>query len=1127
VVFAGCLAATAVVSLTALRHDRARDQARFNTRVEALERAMLDRMSSYIHVLKGAAGLFAASQTVDRDEWRAYCARLDLAERYRGLQVLGFIANVPRTNLDHFLASTRNDKAADYNPAEFRVWPLEQKSNYAVVTYVEPVEGNRQALGYDISSDATRREAAEEAAESGEAVLTRRIKLVQADGTPGVLLLLPIYANGTHPVTPTQRHACLQGWVYAAFIMEDLMAGLPRFSDNEVGLEIYDGSQPTPEALLYNDDHETFLHALEPAGKGLFRSTITISIAHRPWTLHFHARPAFVAALGPSLPSLIAAGGLCISLLVFGIARLLLSCQRHATDLANQMTWQLRLQERAISSSSEGFFILDASRSDYPIIYTNPAFRRITGYSDKECQEPTSLLPRGGATQPDLPRLRAALRGGCEQRTVLREYRKDGRSFWAEVSLWPVMDGGKQITHQVGIVKDITDRKLAEDQAAKAERRYHELVDNLNVGVYRNTPGEAGRFLEANPAIVALFEADSKEEFLRHKVRELYVDAAQRTKFAEKLAQAGWVKDEELELRTLKGHQFWASVSATMKRDEDGQIFFDGILTDITGRKQAEQALRLSQERFALAVQGTNDGIWDWNVVTDEAYFSPRWKSMLGYQEHEIANTFAAWQGLLHPDDRERARATIAAYFEGKTEAYELEHRLRHKDGSYRWILARGLAVRDGQGKPVRMAGSHVDLTERKRAAEALRFSEERLHLALDGADLGLWDWNLLTDEVFYNDRWLAMLGYRRSEVGSFVTFWEELVHPEDKPDVMKALRAHLDGASSLYETEHRCRTKAGAYRWFLDRGRVVERDGAGKPTRMSGTHLDITERKQAERELRVAYTELAKSQEALKRTVEELRASHKELETTQLQLIQAAKLESVGTLAAGVAHEVKNPLQTILMGVAYLSHNLPSENRATTMALGEMREAVQRANLIIRELLHFSADTRFEMTEEDLNTVLERSLWLTNNELVASRIAVVRELASDLPLARFDRGKLEQVFINLIINAIQAMSQGGTLTVRSRAVCVGRDAGLPEALSHQFKPGEMLLLAQVQDTGVGIPPAQMARIFDPFFTTKPRGVGTGLGLSIVKRILDLHDGAIDVQNVPAGGALVSLVLRV
>lgn len=282
----------------------------------------------------------------------------------------------------------------------------------------------------------------------------------------------------------------------------------------------------------------------------------------------------------------------------------------------------------------------------------------------------------------------------------------------------------------------------------------------------------------------------------------------------------------------------------------------------------------------------------------------------------------------------------------------------------------------------------------------------------------------------------------------------------------------------------------------------------------------------EANRELSRMNRDLARSEEALRSALEELRASHRELKTAQLQLIQAEKMECIGTLAAGVAHEVKNPLQTILMGLAYLGKNLSGPDDTISSVLDDMKDAVKRADAIVRDLLCLSAARQIEMNAHDLNAVLEHSLCFVNYDLTRSRVLVQRDLAADLPLARLDKPKMEQVFINLFMNAIQAMPNGGTLSLRTRAMTWSDSAIAGGPCRIRFIPGEAVLLVELTDTGSGIAPEKLPRIFEPFFSTKTNGMGTGLGLPVSKQIVDLHGGRIEIGPAPGGGTRVTLMLK-
>ena len=249
------------------------------------------------------------------------------------------------------------------------------------------------------------------------------------------------------------------------------------------------------------------------------------------------------------------------------------------------------------------------------------------------------------------------------------------------------------------------------------------------------------------------------------------------------------------------------------------------------------------------------------------------------------------------------------------------------------------------------------------------------------------------------------------------------------------------------------------------------------------------------------------------------------ELKDAQMQLIQAEKMKSIGRLAAGVAHEVKNPLAIIQMGSDFLSQELKG-NEVAGDVIKDIDDAVHRADSVIRGLLDFSRDEKLNRKPLNINKIIENSLHMVSHEMHQRSIEVKTYLADNLADIELDENKLQQVFINLFMNSAHAMHQNGEITVSSRFKTLASQSDLVRDREHQFKIGETVLVVEVADTGPGISDEDRDKIFDPFYTTKPVGEGTGLGLSVTRNIVNLHEGSIDICNRDVGGASVLMMFK-
>jgi PAS domain S-box-containing protein len=382
-------------------------------------------------------------------------------------------------------------------------------------------------------------------------------------------------------------------------------------------------------------------------------------------------------------------------------------------------------------------------------------------------------------------------------------------------------------------------------------------------------------------------------------------------------------------------------------------------------------------------------------------------------------------------------------------------------------------------------------IAERERAERALRESEERLRLALMAAEQGLYDLNVQTGETIVTPEYARLLGYAPEEFVETNARWIERLHPDEREAVAEAYRAYVAGERPEYRVEFRQRTKSGDWKWILSIGRIVQYDDSGRPLRMLGTHTDITKRKEAEEE-RASLT---------------------------AQLLHAQKMESVGRLAGGVAHDFNNMLLVILAFTEIAKRRRPGDVELLR-SMEEIERAALRARDITRQLLAVSRKQIAAPQTLNLSAFLTETRN-TLGRLLGEDIDLSFHLAWDLWPVRIDPSQVDQVLMNLAVNARDAMPMGGKLTIETANVEIDerycrRHVG--------FRVGEYVLLT-VSDTGVGMERETLAHVFEPFFTTKAMGKGTGLGLATVHGIVTQNGGVASVRSEPGLGSTFRIYL--
>ena len=509
------------------------------------------------------------------------------------------------------------------------------------------------------------------------------------------------------------------------------------------------------------------------------------------------------------------------------------------------------------------------------------------------------------------------------------------------------------------------------------------------------------------------------------------------------------------------------------------------------GSARRDKALR-DQERYARAMDASDDGFWDWVIAGDTMYVSPRFLEIYGFAP---GTSFTGRADLVtripfHPEDRQLVQRALAEHLAGKAPRYSFEARFI-RDGETRWVQLAGKAARDRSGAATRLTGTVRDITDRKHAEEALRESEQRYELAMAASESGYWDWHVPSNRYVVSPRAYELSGYpagttwvNRDEYRARIN-----MHPDDFVRWEAAREALFAGTGERLAMEVRYMVN-GEARWHSLTA-ICRRDDTGKVIRWTGSTTDITARKLAEEGLR----------------------------TAERKLRQAQRLETVGTLAGGIAHDFNNILGAIL-GYGEMAQRDVPEGSRLARDIDSIIVAGERGRALVERLLAFSRSAVNERVPVHVEGVVREVLDLVSAKLPSS-VTVHLWLHAGPAAVLGDATQVHQVVANLVTNAIQAMPAGGRLRVELAAERVEAPrAGTVGARG----PGDYVVLT-VADTGGGIAPEIIDRIFDPFFTTKDVGTGTGLGLSLVHGNVTDLGGAVDVESTVGAGTTFTVYL--
>jgi PAS domain S-box-containing protein len=790
-----------------------------------------------------------------------------------------------------------------------------------------------------------------------------------------------------------------------------------------------------------------------------------------------------------------------------------------ALDLADPA----RVESAALDLLPSGIGIFD---KDYNLVYANRSFRELRFLPERLCVPGTPLedIVRHIATRGDYGtgEVDALVKDRMAEILTLKPWEDEqdieGRRRLA-IRHTPVPGRGLMITYA-----DVTEERATERKLRENEERYSRVSEAVAEGIY--DWNIADNTLYVSERVMEIFGFE-KHLTSNNWYARVHPDDAEAYRGALRECFRGTTAKVvcEYRIKARDGNYRWVEDHGLPIRDAVGRaIRLVGCVSDVTKRRSMEEALRNSEQRYATAMQAINEAVYEWDIATGEMYYSPRLYDLIALTPQELS-TRQQWLDRVHPEDLPHHRAAIVAHLKGETERLEVEYRYRHADGSWHWARQHGVASRDRTGRAYRVSGSTGDITAEKRLAEELDRARRQLEDALESIAEGFVLFDPQDRIVMCNSHyrgWFTDVAHMVRPGNTFESFMRAAVESGMFPAAAK------DPEGFMAAVQARRRNPSGPREQYLSSGISLQvSDYKMKDGSHVAVYTDITEQK-------LRQAEIAKAKGEAESALEQLKAA-------QQQLIVQGKLASLGQLTAGIAHEIKNPLNFV-NNFAALSGELLEELDEMLKPLtldGKTREGIvvltetlkgnlekvvqhgKRADSIVRNMLLHSREASGEHRLTDINAVLDESLNLayhgTRVERPDFKITMRRNFDVGAGAVDLYPQEMIRALLNLISNGVYAANR--------RRIETGDTGDQPELNAATKNLGDKVEI-RIRDNGAGIPNDVREKMFNPFFTTKPAGEGTGLGLSISHDIIvKQHGGTIDVETEPGQFTEFTIVL--